>query len=162
MALGGALGPGLGACDAAALCVAGVAQPEIHLRFTWQAWHKLASTVVLRGRRGTYGTPGLLLPSFTWQAWHFTYQTIESPSLFCKASCRSAAQGSTTREPVTLALIEQLNETIVCFVVNLDCRMSPHRLRIRMSLWHRAHTPTQYNNFTHSRNTITSHTHTQT
>ena len=37
-----------------------------------------------------------------------------------------------------LALIEQLNETIVCFVVNLDCRMSPHRLRIRMSLWHRA------------------------
>ena len=56
MVLGGALGPGLGACDAAALCVAGVAQPEIHLRFTWQAWHKLASTVVLRGRRGTYGT----------------------------------------------------------------------------------------------------------
>ena len=39
MALGGALGPGLGACDAAALCVAGVAQPHIHLRFTWQAWH---------------------------------------------------------------------------------------------------------------------------
>ena len=37
-----------------------------------------------------------------------------------------------------LALIEELNETIVCLVVNLDCRMSPHRLRIRMSLWHRA------------------------
>ena len=56
MVLGGALGPGFGACDAAALCVAGVAQPDIHLRFTWQAWHKLTSTVVLRGRRGTYGT----------------------------------------------------------------------------------------------------------
>ena len=56
MVLGGALGPGLGACDAAPLCVAGVAQPEIHLRFTWQAWHKRTSTVVLRGRRGTYGT----------------------------------------------------------------------------------------------------------
>ena len=44
MALGGALGSGLGAlvvCDAAALCVAGVALGDIHLRFTWQAWHKL-------------------------------------------------------------------------------------------------------------------------
>ena len=38
---------GLGARDAAPLCVAGVAQPHIHLRFTWQAWHKLTSTVVL-------------------------------------------------------------------------------------------------------------------
>ena len=47
---------GLGACDAAALCVAGVAQPDIHLRFTWQAWHKLTSTFVSRGRRGTHGT----------------------------------------------------------------------------------------------------------
>ena len=55
MALGGALGPGLGACDAAPLCVAGVAQPDIHRRFTWQAWHKLTSAVVLRGRRGTDG-----------------------------------------------------------------------------------------------------------
>ena len=46
--------------DAAALCVAGVAQPHIHLRFAWQAWHKLTSTVVLRGRRGTNSHP----PSF--------------------------------------------------------------------------------------------------
>ena len=56
MVLGGALGPGFGACDAAALCVASVAQPHIHRRFAWPAWHKLTSTVVLRGRRGTYGT----------------------------------------------------------------------------------------------------------
>ena len=56
MALGGALGPGLGACDAAALCVAGVAQLDIHRRFTWQEWHKLTSAVVLRGRRGTDAT----------------------------------------------------------------------------------------------------------
>ena len=28
---------------------------HIHLHFTWQAWHKLTSTLVLRGRRGTYG-----------------------------------------------------------------------------------------------------------
>ena len=59
MVLGGALGPGFVACDArgaAPLCVAGVALGDIHLDITWQAWHKLTSTVVLRGRRGTYGT----------------------------------------------------------------------------------------------------------
>ena len=81
--------------DAAALCVAGVAQPDIHLRFTWQARHNLTSTVVLRGRRGTHGTgwrawtglvardawdaaalcvAGVAQPDihlrFTWQAWH--------------------------------------------------------------------------------------------
>ena len=61
MALGGALGSGLGARDAAPFCVAGVAQPYIHLRFTWQAWHKLTSTIVSRGRRGTHGTG--------WRAW---------------------------------------------------------------------------------------------
>ena len=57
MALGGALGSGLGARDAAAFCVAGVAQPYIHLRFTWQVWHNLTSTFVSRGRRSTHATP---------------------------------------------------------------------------------------------------------
>ena len=93
MVLGGALGPGLGGRDAAAFCVAGVALGDIHFRFAWQAWHKLTSTVVLRGRRGTYGTgwrpwagigrpvtprhfcvAGVAQPDihlrFTWQAWH--------------------------------------------------------------------------------------------
>ena len=46
--------------DAAALCVAGVALGDIHLRFAWQVWHLEASTFVLRGRGGTYGT-GLAL-----------------------------------------------------------------------------------------------------
>ena len=53
------------ACDAAALCVAGVA-----LGFTWQAWHNLTSTFVMRGRRGTYGT--------AWRAW--------SPLVACDAA----------------------------------------------------------------------------
>jgi len=35
---GGELGP-LGACDAAALCVAGVALADIHFRFPCHAWH---------------------------------------------------------------------------------------------------------------------------
>ena len=49
-ALGGALGLGLGARDAGAFCLAGAAQILIYHRFAWrQAWHKLTSTVVLRG-----------------------------------------------------------------------------------------------------------------
>ena len=81
--------------DAAALCVAGVAQTHIHRRFAWQARHNLTSTVVLRGRRDTHGTgwrawtglvardardaaalcvAGVAQPDihlrFTWQAWH--------------------------------------------------------------------------------------------
>ena len=53
MALGGALGPGLVARDAAALCVAGVALCDIHLRFTWQV---VAQTHIDR--------------RLAWQAWH--------------------------------------------------------------------------------------------
>ena len=56
MALGGALGSVLVAGDAAALCVAGVALGDIHLRIGRQTWHLVTSTVVLRGRRATYGS----------------------------------------------------------------------------------------------------------
>jgi len=38
----------------------GVALGGIHLRFTWQAWHLATSTVVSRGRSGTWSHP----PSF--------------------------------------------------------------------------------------------------
>ena len=64
MALGGVLGSVLVAGDtgdSAALCVAGVALGDIHLRFTWQARHLATSTFVLRGGRGTFGTG--------WRAW---------------------------------------------------------------------------------------------
>jgi len=57
---GGALGLGLVAGDAAALCLAGVALGDIHLRSTWQVWRLETSTFVSRGRRGTSGT-GLAL-----------------------------------------------------------------------------------------------------
>ena len=135
MVLGGALGPGFGARGAAPLCVAGVAQPDIHLRFNshllsfcvagvgqmalggalgrawapvtprhfaWQAWHKLTSTVVSRGRRGTNAHLLSFLLSFcvagvgqmalggalgrawapvtprhvVWQAWHKLTSTV--------------------------------------------------------------------------------------
>ena len=96
------LGAALVAGDAAAFCVAGVALGDIHFRFAWQAWHKLTSTVVLRGRRGTDGTgwrawSGLGAPwsrvtprhfcvagvaqtysycRFAWQAWHKLASTV--------------------------------------------------------------------------------------
>ena len=68
MALGGALGLGLVARDAAALCVAGAAQ-------TWQVWHKLTSTIVLRGRHGTNSHLTIVLrgrrgtDGTGWRAW---------------------------------------------------------------------------------------------
>ena len=89
MALSGALGLGLvarDAHDAAAFCVAGVAQSHIHLRLTWQTWHNLTSTFALRGRCGTISHPpsfcvaGVaqthLYHRFAWQAWHKLTSTI--------------------------------------------------------------------------------------
>ena len=87
---------------AAPLCVAGVALGDIHLDITWQAWHKLTATVVLRGRRGTYGTgwrawSGFVAWAprrFAWQAWHLVTSTLIScgrrgansqPPSFCVA-----------------------------------------------------------------------------
>ena len=91
MAMSGALGPAWSRVTPRHFCMAGVALGDIHLDFTWQAWHNLASTVVLRGRRGTHGTECALGPAwsrvrprhfcvagvalgdihldFTWQAW---------------------------------------------------------------------------------------------
>ena len=84
----GRLGRPVTPWGAAPLCVAGVALGDIHLRFAWQAWHNLTSTVVLRGRRGTYGTgwrpwAGIWSPvtpgvprHFAWQAWHLVTSTF--------------------------------------------------------------------------------------
>ena len=43
-----------------AFCLARVALGDIDVHSAWQAWHLAASTCILRGRRGTYGT-GLAL-----------------------------------------------------------------------------------------------------
>ena len=73
--------------DAAPSCVAGVAQPHIYRRFTWQVLHKVASTVVSRGRRGTHGTGWRAWVWFgrpvtprhlAWQAWHNLTSTFVS------------------------------------------------------------------------------------
>ena len=80
---------GFVACDAAALCVAGVALGDIHLHFTWQAWHKLASTVVLRGRRGTiFDTPSFTHHFVTHHLSHTTLShTIFHHTLFRTPLC---------------------------------------------------------------------------
>ena len=84
--------------DAAALCVAGMALADIHLRFAWQAWHLETFTFGLRGRRGTRRHPpwfcvaGVALMAlrgalgrrwspvtprhFAWQAWHLLTSTF--------------------------------------------------------------------------------------
>ena len=59
-------------------CVAGVALGDIHLDFTWQVWHNLTSTVVLRGRRGPYGI-GLAVVS---HAIFVTHHLSHSHTLF--------------------------------------------------------------------------------
>ena len=87
---GGALGFRRGAGDAAAVGVAAVALGDIHLGFTWQAWHFVTSTFTLCGRRGTYGT-GLALVArlvlgvapgtprrLAWQPWHLEASTLVS------------------------------------------------------------------------------------
>ena len=77
MVLGGTLGPGFGACDArgaAPLCVAGVALGDIHLPFTWQAWHKLTSTAAPLCVAGA-AQPDILL-RFTWQALYKPTSTV--------------------------------------------------------------------------------------
>ena len=84
MALGGALGPGLGAAVTPVtprhFCVAGVALGDIHLDFTWQAWHNLTSTVVYRRLPRHFCVAGVALGDihldFTWQAWHNLTSTV--------------------------------------------------------------------------------------
>ena len=82
---------------------------DIHLDITWQAWHKLTATVVLRGRRGTYGTgwrawSGFVAWAprhFAWQAWHLVTSTLISrgrrgtnsqPPSFCVAGVALSPQ----------------------------------------------------------------------
>ena len=82
-------GRALVARDAAAFCVAGVAQPYIHLRFTWQAWHNLTSTFVSRGMQAWHSRHSAAFCvagvaqryihlRFTWQVWHNLTSTFVS------------------------------------------------------------------------------------
>ena len=83
--------------DAAALCVAGVALGDIHFGSTWQAWHNLTSTVVLR-----WQALGDIHFGSAWQAWHNLTATvvlrgrrgtISHPRSFCMAGVALMALG---------------------------------------------------------------------
>ena len=68
--------------DAAALCVAGVALGDIHLRFAWQAWH-LWHLWHLWHWTGSGGALGPVLDTvtprhFAWQAWRLVTSTFVS------------------------------------------------------------------------------------
>ena len=102
MALGGALGPGLGA-----------PWSRVTPRHcAWQAWHNRTSMVVLRGRRLTHATgcvAGVALGDIrfrfatsAWQAWHLVTSTLISrgrrgriahPWSFCVAGASLMALG---------------------------------------------------------------------
>ena len=90
MALGGALGLGLGARDAAAFCVAGAAQTHIHLRFAWQAWYRWhwgalglglgardAAAFCVAGAAQSH-----IYCRFAWQAWHKLTSTVVLRGLY--------------------------------------------------------------------------------
>ena len=110
MALGGPAWARLVARDAAALCVPGVALGDIHVRFTWQAWHNLTSTVVFVAGVALMALGGALGPAwsrvtprhFAWQAWHLVTSTLVSrgrrvtishPRSFCAAGMALMALG---------------------------------------------------------------------
>ena len=57
--------PGFVARGAAPLCVVGVALGDIHLRFTWQAWHSVTFTFHVAGVAQLH-----IHGRFAWQAWH--------------------------------------------------------------------------------------------
>ena len=69
---------------AAPLGVAGVALGDIHLRFSWQAWHLVTLTFHVRGRRGTCGSVALRhTPSFTHHVvtHHLSHTIFDTTSL---------------------------------------------------------------------------------
>ena len=71
---GGALGLGLVAGDAAALCVAGVALGDIYLRFAWQAWAGVAlahiAVVLATSTCATFVcVAGVALGALSWLWW---------------------------------------------------------------------------------------------
>ena len=101
---GGALGPVLVAGDAAAFCVAGVANGDIRLRFTWQAWHLATTTFVLRGRRGTYGTDAFALLCHTCESWFKVFCQVLSRDF---AATLSTLAGEPSRSDSEDTLEEQ-------------------------------------------------------
>ena len=155
MPLRGALGSGLGARDAAAFCVAGVAQPYIHLRFTWQAWHNLTSTFVSRGRRGTlFDTPSFTHHFVTHHLSHTTLShTIFHHTLFHTSLCHHTIFH--TQLCHTLSLTHHLSHTTLSHTI-FDTPSFTHHLcntpsfTHHLSPHHPSHTTLSHTIFHHT------------
>ena len=106
------LGAVLARGDAAPFCVAGLAQPYIHLRFTWQVWHKLTSTLLSRGRRGAHG--------MGWRAWSGLVARDAA------AVSRRMARRSTDRCVRLLPVLARLLSDMFNRFLLLACLMSNH------------------------------------
>ena len=155
MALGGALGPDLSPADAAALCVAGVVHGDIHVYFTWQAWHKFTSTVVLRGRRGTiFDTPSFTHHFVTHHLSHTTLShTIFHHTLFHTPLCHHAIFH--TQLCHTLSLTHHLSHTTLSHTI-FDTPSFTHHLcntpsfTHHLSPHHPSHTTLSHTIFHHT------------
>ena len=138
--------------DAAALCMAGMALGDIHLRFTWQAWHLATSTFVLRRH-------------FAWQAWCFATTTFvlrgscgtwRHQLWFCvagvalgdiDANTQTFTQTSFTHTHTHLSNTQpwthiSFKHTVLLSHTNLNTYTLPHT-----TLWYTTHTHT-HNSFT--------------
>ena len=155
MALRGALGSGLVARDAAALCVAGLALGDIYVRFTWQAWHNLTSTFVLRGRCGTiFDTPSFTHHFVTHHLSHTTLShTIFHHTLFHTPLCHHTSFH--TQLCHTLSLTHHLSHTTLTHTI-FDTPSFTHHLcntpsfTHHLSPHHPSHTTLSHTIFHHT------------
>ena len=152
MALGGALG----------LAWSPVT-PGTPRHFAWQAWHKLTSTVVLRGRRGTNSHPpsfcvaGVALMAlggalglawspvtpgtprhFAWQAWHKLTSTVvlrgrrgttSHPLSFCVAGVAHTHRHTHTNTHTHTGQVK----LVICMQRCGPCSWSRGRAQLRFS-----------------------------
>ena len=130
--------PGTPRHFAAALCVAGVAQGDIHLRFAWQAWRTLTSTFVLRGRRGTISHP----PSFSWQAWHNLTHIFVTHLLSHTIFVTHHLSQSVVTHHLSYNLCQQFSHAHLCHTPSF--RLLPHTHH------HLSHTLRHIPSFTHN------------
>ena len=105
--------------DAAVLCLAGVALGDIHLRFAWQAWHLVTSTLVSRGRRGTWWHSCSICVALGWShtIFHiqFCHTQLFTYNLFYHLLCLSFLPRPATtflahfRKKLTCGVIQSFN-----------------------------------------------------
>ena len=126
--------------DAAAVCVAGVALGHIHLHFTWQAWHLVTSTFLLRGKRGTVAT-GLAHTTLrgrrgTWR--HPLSLHTHPPSHGSSGSARSRSRSSLDRRQIRIYGYDASDRVLAFLVVLFFCLCSNAATSFTIPMAHQA------------------------